>query len=88
MRLGNAIRLLRQAGFGAYAFNSPEPGTAEIEVLVRHPVHGKCSAIRVPIFPREDQKMLDWEVTGDLVTLIINQFRPPVTTRRELAEES
>jgi len=23
--------------------------------------------------------MLDWEVTGDLVTLIINQFRPPVS---------
>ena len=24
--------------------------------------------------------MLDWEVTGDLVTLVINQFRPPVPT--------
>ena len=31
--------------------------------------------------------MLDWEVTGDLVILIINQFRPPVTARRERAEE-
>jgi hypothetical protein len=31
--------------------------------------------------------MLDWEVTGDLVTLVINQFRPPVTARRERAEE-
>jgi hypothetical protein len=47
MRLGNAIRLLRQAGFRAYAYNTPEPGTAEIEVLVRHPVHGKCPAIRI-----------------------------------------
>jgi hypothetical protein len=33
------------------------------------------------IFPRENQKMLDWEVTGDLVTLVINQFRPPVTAK-------
>ena len=31
--------------------------------------------------------MLDWEVTGDLVTLVINQFRPPVTARRGRAEE-
>jgi hypothetical protein len=53
--------------------NSPEPETAEIELLVRHPVHGKCPAIRIPIFPLEDQRMLDWEVTGVLVTLIINR---------------
>ena len=50
-----------------------------------HPVHGKCTPLRIPIFPREDQKMLDWEVTGDLVTLVINQFHPPVTARRERA---
>jgi hypothetical protein len=87
MRLGNAIRLLRQAGFRAYAYNTPEPGTAEIEVLVRHPVHGKCPAIRIPIFPRESQKMLDWEVTGDLVTLVINQFRPPVTAKLGASDE-
>ena len=87
MRLGNAITLLRQAGFVAFAFNTPEPETAEIEVLVRHPVHGKCPAIRIPIFPREDHRMLDWEVTGDLVTVIINQFRPPVTATPRACEE-
>jgi hypothetical protein len=70
MRLGNAIRHLRQADFRAYAFNTPEPETAEIEVLVRHPVHGKCPAIRIPIFPREDQRMLDWEVKA--------KFFPPI----------
>ena len=91
MRLGNAIRLLKLAGFKHYAFNlPPRPDgldTSDLEVLVKHPVHGKCPAIRIPIFPREDQRMLDWEVTGDLVTLVINQFRPPVTARRERAEE-
>jgi hypothetical protein len=87
MRLGNAIRLLRQAGFRAYAYNTPEPGTAEIEVLVRHPVHGKCPAIRIPIFPRENQKMLDWDVTGDLVTRVINRFRPPVTAKLGASDE-
>ena len=87
MRLGNAIQLLRQAGFHAYAFNTPEPGTAEIEVLVGHPIHGKCPAIRIPIFPREDQRMLDWEVTGDLVTLVINQFWPATSGQGDKVDD-
>jgi hypothetical protein len=85
----------------AYNFPPRPDGldTCELEVLVTHPVHGaklgglrtrmrrhgKGTPWRIPIFPREDHKMLDWEVTGDLVTLVINQFHPPVTARRERA---
>src|SRR5258705_2132883 len=56
-----------------------DPDTNELEVLVTHPAHGKCPAVRIPIFPGKYQSMLDWQVTGDLVFVIINQFRPPVT---------
>jgi hypothetical protein len=80
MRLGNAIRLLKLAGFKHYAINiPPRPDgldTTDLEVLVTHPVHGKCPAVRVPIFPGKEQSMLDWQVTGDLVFVIINQFCP------------
>jgi hypothetical protein len=47
--------------------NRPEVETAEIEVLVTHPTLGKCPAIPHPHLSREDQKMLDWKVTGDPV---------------------
>jgi len=89
MRVRTAVRLLKLSGFKHYAYNfPPRPDgldTCELEVLVTHPVHGKCTPLRIPIFPREDQKMLDWEVTGDLVTPVINRFHPPVTARRERA---
>jgi hypothetical protein len=88
MRLRTAVRLLKPSGFKHYAYNfssSPRWPRYLRTGGPEHPVHGKCTPLRIPIFPREDQKMLDWEVTGDLVTLVINQFHPPVTARRERA---
>jgi hypothetical protein len=62
MRLGIAVRLLKQAGFKHFAINlPPRPDgldTSELEVLVTHPVHGKCTPLRIPIFPREEDARL------------------------------
>ena len=66
MRFGKSLLFCARLAL-PIALNTPEAETAEIEVLVIHPTLGKCPAIRIPIFPREDQKMLDWKVTGDLV---------------------
>jgi hypothetical protein len=56
-------------------------GPASIAVLVKHPTLGKCPWIPNPYLPPDRTiRTLAWEVTGDLVLLVINQYGPKQTS--------